>query len=595
MTSLPTSRSATRQHPWQLFDKLLIVAFVLIGTVVVPAEAQSLRRLTLQWDPNSEPDLGGYVVMVGSSTGAADQRIDVGRATSCALQVPLGSRRYAWVHAYNTAGLLSAPSVAVDLTQPIEWGIDSDGDGLPDNWERTYRVSQAASDDDEDGVRNLTEFQQGTDPTLPNEWLLAEGATGFFRQEIALANPGPVRAAGILIIRAPNREEHVPFTVPAGRRETIDVNAALGALAPAELQTIVQVHEGGVVAERTMQWAARPGAPVIAGHTARAVASPSTTWYFAEGDTRAFDTFFLLANPGTRPATTVVEFVLDSGRVESREYRIAPRSRITLHANALSRVAQETFWTRVRSDVPIAAERAMYVVRGQNSWLGGHASAGITRPSPTWLFSEGASGRFFDTWLLLANPNAAPATVKITWLREGAPPLSEHHSLAAGARVSLLADSVPGLAATAFGVSVSASAPVLAERSMYWPGSGEGWHEGHVSAGSPSAGTRWAFAEGQAGGPLQADTYLLLANPSALAATVTVTLLPQGADASRTSVSLAPQSRTTLRVNDLGLSAERFGIVVDSDRPVIAERSMYWSPEGWFYRGGTNEMGIKVR
>ena len=46
---------------------------------------------------------------------------------------------------------------------------DSDGDGLPDDWERKYGLnpqdpSDAALDSDEDGFPNLQEFKDGTDP-----------------------------------------------------------------------------------------------------------------------------------------------------------------------------------------------------------------------------------------------------------------------------------------------------------------------------------------------------------------------------------------------------------------------------------------------
>jgi hypothetical protein len=46
---------------------------------------------------------------------------------------------------------------------------DSDGDGLPDSWEKKYRLalndaSDAAQDTDGDGYTNIEEFLNGTDP-----------------------------------------------------------------------------------------------------------------------------------------------------------------------------------------------------------------------------------------------------------------------------------------------------------------------------------------------------------------------------------------------------------------------------------------------
>ncbi len=38
-------------------------------------------------------------------------------------------------------------------------------------------------------------------------------------------------------------------------------------------------------------------------------------------------------------------------------------------------------------------------------WKGGHESAGVTAPSTTWFLAEGATGPFFETFILLANPH----------------------------------------------------------------------------------------------------------------------------------------------------------------------------------------------
>ncbi len=46
-----------------------------------------------------------------------------------------------------------------------EPGIDTDGDGMDDGWEKYYGVSDPAADPDLDGLSNLQEFQRRTNPT----------------------------------------------------------------------------------------------------------------------------------------------------------------------------------------------------------------------------------------------------------------------------------------------------------------------------------------------------------------------------------------------------------------------------------------------
>jgi hypothetical protein len=61
-------------------------------------------------------------------------------------------------------------------------GLDSDNDGLPDDWENSYVPPGAAglgnspdADYDSDGLTDLQEFQIGTDPTNPNDRLNLTG------------------------------------------------------------------------------------------------------------------------------------------------------------------------------------------------------------------------------------------------------------------------------------------------------------------------------------------------------------------------------------------------------------------------------------
>ena len=65
----------------------------------------------------------------------------------------------------GVAGVAAALAIAVPaIGQPR----DSNGDRLPDSWERQHHLSlnqnQAPKDQDGDGLRNMGEYKNGTDP-----------------------------------------------------------------------------------------------------------------------------------------------------------------------------------------------------------------------------------------------------------------------------------------------------------------------------------------------------------------------------------------------------------------------------------------------
>ena len=55
---------------------------------------------------------------------------------------------------------------------------------------------------------------------------------------------------------------------------------------------------------------------------------------------------------------------------------------------------------------PIIAERAMYLSRPGQPFAAGHESAGVTAPALEWFLAEGATGAFFDLFVLIANPGS---------------------------------------------------------------------------------------------------------------------------------------------------------------------------------------------
>lgn len=88
------------------------------------------------------------------------------------------------------------------------------------------------------------------------------------------------------------------------------------------------------------------------------------TWYLAESSTGTseygtFETWILVQNPGDVPANVQLCYQTPSGEVEGQKITLAPYTRETRNvADVVSN--QFSVFTRVVSDNPVIAERAMY-------------------------------------------------------------------------------------------------------------------------------------------------------------------------------------------------------------------------------------------
>jgi len=85
---------------------------ILVAICVTFYQSRSeAASLTVAWDPPSDGMTVGYVLSYGTSPGSYSQTVDVGDATSCALNDLLeGTTYYFVVRAYDAAGNMSDPS-----------------------------------------------------------------------------------------------------------------------------------------------------------------------------------------------------------------------------------------------------------------------------------------------------------------------------------------------------------------------------------------------------------------------------------------------------------------------------------------------------
>ena len=92
--------------------------------------------------------------------------------------------------------------------------------------------------------------------------------------------------------------------------------------------------------------------------------------------------------------------------------------RLTIDPGSYAALRNTSFGIEVTfQDAPGIAERAMYFGTPPDTlWKAGHESAGVTAPALEWFLAEGATGPFFETFILVSNPNNQAANLTVTYL-----------------------------------------------------------------------------------------------------------------------------------------------------------------------------------
>ena len=428
-------------------------------------------------------------------------------------------------------------------------------------------------------------------------YTLAEGATGtFFDLDILVANPNITPAPIVAtFLKADGSTVTRNFTVNATSRFTIRVDDIAGLEESAPSTVITSTSALPLVVERTMFWDAQG----YGAHGGPAVEGPRTRWLFAEGSQGFFSTFVLLANPGTSPATVTMTFLREGLGPVAQTFTLAPTSRQTIAAGTIPDLVNTSFSIVVDSTAPIVAERAMYFGTTR-FWEGGHESAGVPEASRTWFLAEGATGPFFDTFVLVGNPAATAANIVMTFLTGAGETVTRNFTVPGNGRLTVNIETQdPSLANVAVSTTVTSDQPVIVERAMYWPGSGLEWYEAHNAFGSTGVGARWGLAEGRVGMAQGFESYILLANANATqAADVRITFLRAvGAPVVKT-YTVNPTTRFSVQVSTMApeLVNETFGALIEVTNGVgiTVERAMYSNALGQVWAAGTNALGTRL-
>jgi hypothetical protein len=181
------------QNHLRKFSKSITLCYIIfLSLIIIPCSNAYAADVTLAWDPNSEPDLAGYVLYWGTSSRSYTFSDDVGNTTTHTIPgLSVGQTYYITVTAYDTSANESGYSNEVVHTIPAPdadgdgisdadetnvYGTnpniaDTDGDGLDDGAELSYWGANWNGDPDSDGQINLLDpdsdndgFLDGNDP-----------------------------------------------------------------------------------------------------------------------------------------------------------------------------------------------------------------------------------------------------------------------------------------------------------------------------------------------------------------------------------------------------------------------------------------------
>ena len=210
---------------------------------------------------------------------------------------------------------------------------------------------------------------------------------------------------------------------------------------------------------------------------------------------------------------------------------------------------------------------------GQSATLAG----GFTVEEPkaysdTWYLAEGSSDWGFDTYITIANPNETDVTARITYLTKVGP--VERPGVVLPALSQTVINPREDIGATDFSTKVECAEgrTIAVDRRMIWTGDGAPSPDGHCSIGVTSPAKTWYLPEGSSDWGF--ECWLLIQNPNANEANVTVTYMIEGEGPQSFTKTIPANSRESYNMAD-DIGAKDASIKVESDVPVIAERAMY--------------------
>ncbi len=411
-------------------------------------------------------------------------------------------------------------------------------------------------------------------------WYLAEGSTDWgYSTYVTVQNPNSAAVtARVTYMTDTGPVDGGDLELPANSQTTVFPADVIG---ERDFSTKVESLDGLTIAvDRTMTWTG-PGASSQEAHSTVGVTNPARTWYLPEGSTDwGFECWLTVQNPNDSEATCDITYMIEGGSPVVVSKEVGANSRGTFFV--ADDIGSADASIQVESDLPVIPERTMY----RDNRREGHNSIGTTGASASYYLAEGTTDWGFTTYVCVQNPGDSDVQVNLTYMTDSGPVSHPENPvpMPANSRKTIrVNDFLPG---EDFSTQVDGSAPVIAERAMYWDnGTGEACHD---SIGMDSAHAMFFLPDGETSNGR--ETWICVQNPNGSDVTVRVTYMTEsGAGNVTFDETVEADSRQTFNMADR-LPSTRAATRVESltsGGMIMVERAMYWNARG----AGTGTIG----
>jgi len=200
-------------------------------------------------------------------------------------------------------------------------------------------------------------------------------------------------------------------------------------------------------------------------------------------------------------------------------------------------------------------------------------SIAVTFVPSTWYLAEGSTNWGFSDYITIENPNPEAVNANITYMPTGGADVSQVVGLPPGSQTTLNPADVLGQ--QDFSTLVASADPrkaIAVDRTMMWTGPGAPSPEAHSSIGATAPSNTWYLPDGSSNWGF--ESWVLVQNPGPTDASVNLHYMIEGAASRTVNHSVPKRSRATFSMGgDIG--QQDASVMVNSNQPVIAERSMY--------------------